>query len=146
SPEEVLGATVRGQYGPGLRAGRPLPGYRSESGVSPDSVVETYAALRLFVDNWRWADVPCYLRTGKCLPKRITEIAVQFRKAPLALFPSPPSGPSPEVNWLLIRIQPEEGISIVFDVKVPGPGFLTRKVSMDFNYKEYFGPAPRTGY
>jgi glucose-6-phosphate 1-dehydrogenase len=86
-------------------------------------------------------DVPFYLRTGKRLPKRITEIAVRFRDAPLPLF-----GRGPEPNWLLIRIQPEEGISLAFDVKVPGPGFVTRKVAMDFNYKEYFGPAPPTGY
>ena len=139
-PEDVLESTVRGQYGPGSQ-GQPVPGYRQEPGVSPDSSTETFAALRLFIDNWRWADVPFYLRTGKRLPKRVTEIAVRFRGAPLPLF-----GKGPEPNWLLIRIQPEEGISLAFDVKVPGPGFLTRKVSMDFNYKEYFGPAPPTGY
>jgi glucose-6-phosphate 1-dehydrogenase len=140
SPEEVLDATVRGQYGPGV-VGQPVSGYRQEAGVSLDSSTETYSALRLFIDNWRWADVPFYLRTGKRLPKRVTEIAVRFRDAPLPLF-----GRGPEPNWLLIRIQPEEGISIAFDVKVPGPGLVTRKVSMDFNYKEYFGPAPPTGY
>jgi glucose-6-phosphate 1-dehydrogenase len=140
SPEEVLASTVRGQYGPGV-LGQPVTGYRQEPGVADDSNAETYAALRLFIDNWRWADVPFYLRTGKRLPKRVTEIAVRFRGAPLPLF-----GPGPEPNWLLIRIQPQEGISIAFDVKVPGPGFITRKVAMDFNYKEYFGPAPPTGY
>ncbi|HVE41209.1 MAG TPA: glucose-6-phosphate dehydrogenase [Planctomycetota bacterium] len=140
SPEDVLASTVRGQYGPGA-VGQPVSGYPQESGVSPDSTTETYAALRLFIDNWRWMDVPFYLRTGKRLPKRITEIAVRFRDAPLPLF-----GRGPEPNWLLIRIQPEEGISLAFDVKVPGPGFVTRKVAMDFNYKEYFGPAPPTGY
>jgi glucose-6-phosphate 1-dehydrogenase len=139
-PEDVLASTIRGQYSPGV-VGQPVHGYRQESGVSPGSTVETYAALRLFIDNWRWAEVPFYLRTGKRLPKRITEIAVRFRDAPLPLF-----GRGPEPNWLLIRIQPEEGISIVFDVKVPGPGFITRKVSMDFVYKEYFGPGPSTGY
>jgi glucose-6-phosphate 1-dehydrogenase len=140
SPEDVLGATVRGQYGPGA-VGQPVPGYAQEPGVSPGSGTETYAALRLFIDNWRWADVPFYLRTGKRLEKRVTEIAVRFRDTPLPLF-----GRGPEPNWLLIRIQPQEGISIAFDVKVPGPGFVTRKVAMDFNYKEYFGPAPPTGY
>jgi glucose-6-phosphate 1-dehydrogenase len=140
SPEDVLDSSVRGQYGPGA-VGQPVPGYRQEPGVSPDSATETYAGLRLFIDNWRWADVPFYLRTGKRLPKRITEIAVRFREAPLPLF-----GRGPEPNWLLIRIQPQEGISIAFDVKVPGPGFVTRKVAMDFDYKEYFGPAPPTGY
>jgi glucose-6-phosphate 1-dehydrogenase len=140
SPEDVVASTVRGQYGPGF-VGQPVAGYRQESGVSADSTTESYAALRLFVDNWRWAEVPFYLRTGKRLPKRLTEIAVRFRGAPLPLF-----GKGPEPNWLLIRIQPEEGISIAFDVKVPGPGFVTRKVSMDFMYQEYFGPGPPTGY
>jgi glucose-6-phosphate 1-dehydrogenase len=140
APEDVLDATVRGQYGPGI-LNQPVPGYRQEDGVSPESTVETFSALKLFVDNWRWAEVPFYLRTGKRMPKRVTEIAVRFRDAPLPLF-----GRGPEPNWLLIRIQPEEGISIAFDVKVPGPGYVTRKVSMDFNYKEYFGPAPSTGY
>jgi glucose-6-phosphate 1-dehydrogenase len=140
SPEDVLASTVRGQYGPGF-VGQSVPGYRQEAGVSPDSTTETYAALKLFVDNWRWAEVPFYLRTGKRLPKRLTEIAVRFRGAPLPLFDK-----GPEPNWLLIRIQPEEGISIAFDVKGPGPGFVTRKVSMDFMYREYFGPGPPTGY
>lgn len=140
SPEDVLVSTVRGQYGPGF-VGQPVPGYRQEPGVSPDSTTETYAALKLFVDNWRWAEVPFYLRTGKRLPKRLTEIAVRFRGAPLPLFDK-----GPEPNWLIIRIQPEEGISIAFDVKVPGPGFVARKVSMDFIYRKYFGPGPPTGY
>lgn len=128
---------VRGQYGPGYVNGRVVPGYRQESGVSPHSAIETYMALRLRIDNWRWAGVPFYLRTGKRLPQRTTEIAVQFRKVPHLLFASAGTMP-PEPNVLTLRIQPDEGISLRFAAKVPGAMMQIRSVHMDFYYGASF--------
>lgn len=133
---------VRGQYGPGYVNGRVVLGYRQEAGVSAHSEVETYMALRLRIDNWRWAGVPFYLRTGKRLPQRTTEIAVQFRKVPHLLFARAGTMP-PEQNVLTLRIQPDEGISLRFAAKVPGAMMQIRSVHMDFYYGASFtGPGP----
>jgi glucose-6-phosphate 1-dehydrogenase len=138
TPERVRTECVRGQYGPGAIGGRPVPGYREEDGVAPDSTTETFAMLTMYFDNWRWTGVPFYLRSGKRLPKRVTEIAIQFLAAPHHLF-------GPEVmkkvtpNQLIIRIQPDEGITLRFAVKVPGQITHIRDVNMDFRYGSSFG-------
>ncbi len=137
-PEQVGEQTVRGQYGPGTVGGRSVPGYREEPGVAPNSRTETYVALRFFIDNWRWAGVPFLLRTGKRLAKRASEIAIQFRAAPLMLFDA---GPHNDIdpNVLAMKIQPDEGISLRFDSKVPGQVSQIRPVTMDFRYNASFG-------
>lgn len=143
--EEVLTQTVRGQYGPGMADGIPLPGYRDEPRVGPTSSTETYAAVRLFIDNWRWAGVPFYLRSGKALPKRLTEVAIQFRQAPHTLFRH--TGATQfQANRLILHIQPREGISWDLEAKIPGPTVRLKTVSMDFNYSDFFGTEPSTGY
>ncbi|MBI2886049.1 MAG: glucose-6-phosphate dehydrogenase [Chloroflexi bacterium] len=129
--------TVRGQYGAGWIGGREAPAYRDEPGVARDSPRETYAALKLFIDNWRWADTPFYLRHGKRLPKRVTEVAIQFKRAPHLLF-AESGGEQLEPNLLLVRIQPDEGISLRFAAKVPGPTMHLRSVHMDFLYGSAF--------
>jgi glucose-6-phosphate 1-dehydrogenase len=119
--------------------------YRQERNVPPDSRTETFVAMRLLLDSWRWADVPFYLRTGKQLPRRLTEIAVQFKRAPFMLFRhTPVEGLNP--NVLTLRIQPDEGISLSFDAKRPGPLERLETVTMNFGYAEYFQTAPSTGY
>jgi glucose-6-phosphate 1-dehydrogenase len=128
---------VRGQYGPGYPAGERVPGYRDEAGVRAESATETYAALKLFVDNWRWAGVPFYLRTGKRLPKRVSEIAIAFRRTPHLIFRRDPAGVNP--NTLVLRIQPDEGISLTVEAKTPGPELRLRPVTMDFRYGAVFG-------
>jgi glucose-6-phosphate 1-dehydrogenase len=143
--EDVLRLTVRGQYGPGEMDGERVPGYREEPSVAPASNVETFVALELFVENWRWAGVPFYLRTGKRLPRRVTEIAIQFKSAPFVLFRETPVEHL-KSNVLVIRIQPEEGISLRFEGKVPGPVMHLGTVKMDFRYADYFGTTPSTGY
>jgi glucose-6-phosphate 1-dehydrogenase len=145
SPEDVLHNTVRGQYGEGEIDGERVPAYRSESGVPPDSKTETYVALRLMIDNWRWAGVPFYLRTGKRLATRHTEIAIQFKRAPFILFRDTPVN-SLKPNQLVIHIAPDEGISMRFGAKVPGPQVKVGSVEMDFNYTDYFGTTANTGY
>jgi glucose-6-phosphate 1-dehydrogenase len=145
SPEDVLRRTVRGQYGEGMVDGTRAPAYRAEKSVSPESTTETFAALELFVDNWRWADVPFYLRTGKRLPKRVTEVAIQFKRAPLMLFRETPVEKL-NPNLLVLHIQPDEGISLRFEGKVPGPTMKLGTVKMDFKYVDYFGSSPHTGY
>ncbi len=149
SPEETAQSTVRGQYGPGSILGRPVAGYREEPGVAADSTTETYAALRLKLDNWRWAGVPFFLRTGKRLPKRATEIAIEFRVPPVGIFQRRVDGaPRAErrpiaPNVLLLHIQPDEGISLMFDAKVPGMSMRTQAVKMDFRYGHAFArPSP----
>jgi len=138
TPERVKAECVRGQYGPGSIGGKPVPGYREEEGVAPDSTTETFAMLTMYFDNWRWAGVPFYIRSGKRLPKRVTEIAIQFRAAPHPLFGA-------EVmeqvtpNQLIIRIQPDEGITLRFAAKVPGQITHIRDVNMDFRYGSSFG-------
>jgi glucose-6-phosphate 1-dehydrogenase len=137
TPEEVAVNTVRGQYITGWVAGEKVPAYRDEPEVAPDSETETYVGLRLGIDSWRWAGVPFYVRTGKALPSRVTEIAVQFRRAPLALF-GRAGAPEMDPNVLAIRIQPDEGILLRFGAKVPGPGLNIRSVNMDFRYGSSF--------
>jgi len=147
-PEQVLTDTVRGQYGLGVMPdGSRVPGYREEPGVAPDSNTETFVAMKLMIDSWRWAGVPFYLRTGKRMPGRYTEVVVEFKHAPNMLFRDsrvrrynvPP-------NMLVLRIQPNEGIGMCFNAKVPGPTQELRPVEMNFSYADYFGTAPSTGY
>jgi glucose-6-phosphate 1-dehydrogenase len=136
---------VRGQYEPGSIGGRPQGGYKQEPGVVPDSITETYVALRFFIDNWRWAGVPFYLRSAKAMPKKVTEVALHFKPAPLRLFPSD-SGRGVEPNVLAIRIQPDEGISLKFGSKVPGPSMEVHHVTMEFRYGTSFGVEPPEAY
>jgi glucose-6-phosphate 1-dehydrogenase len=130
--------TVRGQYTAGAILGQQVPGYREEEGVSPSSHVETYVAMKLLIENWRWAGVPFYLRTGKRLPKRATEVSITFNNPPLHLFQRM-SGEMPAPNLLVLRIQPDEGISLRFGAKVPGTRSDVRPVNMDFRYGSSFG-------
>ena len=143
--EDVLHCAVRGQYGEGEISGARVPAYRSEHGVPPDSKTETFIAMKALIDNWRWADVPFYLRTGKRLAARHTEIAIQFKRAPLVLFRDTPVS-SLKPNQLVIHIAPDEGISMRFGAKVPGAQMKVGSVEMDFNYSDYFGTDPNTGY
>jgi len=145
TPEDLLSKTVRGQYGEGQHDGESVPAYRAEPRVAPDSRTETYAALKLTIDNWRWADVPFYLRTGKRMAKRCTEIAIQFRRAPFSLFRRA-GADSPAQNRLVIRIQPDEGIALTFGAKLPGTLMRQGEVHMDFSYADHFGGPPSTGY
>ena len=144
TPDEVRQNTVPGQYGPARIGGTDVVGYRQEKKVSPSSQQNTYAAATFFIDNWRWAGVPFYLRTGKRLPKRVTEIAIHFNSAPLHLFHQ--DGASSGANLLIVRIQPEEGISLRFLSKLPGAGMTLRPVSMDFNYGSSFGERSPSAY
>lgn len=145
SPEDVLSKTARGQYSEGVSDGEMVPGYREEPGVARDSRTETFVAMKLMLDNWRWADVPFYLRTGKRMAARATEIAIQFRRAPLVLFRNTDFDQL-ENNRLVIHLQPNEGISLQFGAKVPGPVMHLGSVKMDFDYVDYFGCTPNTGY
>jgi glucose-6-phosphate 1-dehydrogenase len=138
TPERVRNECVRGQYGPGSIAGKPVPGYREEPNVAPDSRTETFAMLTMYFDNWRWAGVPFYIRSGKRLPKRVTEIAIQFKSAPLLLFGAETMD-ALAPNQLIIRIQPDEGITLRFAAKVPGQVTRIRDVNMDFRYGSSFG-------
>jgi len=135
---------IRGQYGPGCIQGKEVSGYRQEANVDPNSKIETYAALKLFIDNWRWMGVPFYLRAGKRLPKRATEIAIIFKDAPVYLFQK--NGVKGEPNTLTIRIQPDEGISLKINCKIPGLSNLVQPVKMDFQYGSYFGALPPEAY
>jgi glucose-6-phosphate 1-dehydrogenase len=143
--EEVLSRTVRGQYGEGELVGQHVPGYRSESAVPPDSRTETYVAMKLQIDNWRWAGVPFYIRTGKRMSARNTHIVIQFRQAPFVLFRET-SVETLMPNQLVLHIQPEEGISLRFAAKRPGPVMRLGTVDMDFEYSDYFGKQISTGY
>jgi glucose-6-phosphate 1-dehydrogenase len=145
TPEEVLQATVRGQYGEGTVDKQTVPGYRQEKDVPPNSTTETFVAMKLTLDNWRWAGVPLYLRTGKRMPMRATEIVIQFRRAPFMLFRMTDVSRLPP-SRLILRLQPDEGISLSFGAKVPGPIVQLDDVNMDFKYKDYFGTTPSTGY
>ena len=144
-PEDVLKRAVRGQYGEGENSDGRTPAYRNEYQVAPNSTTETFVALKLMIDNWRWAGVPFYLRTGKRLPKRVTEISIQFKSAPLTLFRDTPVERL-RTNRLVIHIQPDEGISLRFGAKIPGPIMRLGAVEMDFNYVDYFGAMSSTGY
>ena len=143
--EEALAASVRAQYAAGTVEGEFLPGYRETPNVDPASATETYVALVLDVDNLRWAGVPLYLRTGKALAHRETEIAIKFRQAPYTMFRDTPVDRLAR-NFLVLRIQPDEGIALNFNVKVPGPSILIDGVDMTFKYRDYFDAAPATGY
>jgi glucose-6-phosphate 1-dehydrogenase len=147
-PEDVPKFAVSGQYGPGKIGGQDVPGFRQEPSVDPNSQTDTYAAVTFFIDNWRWADVPIYIRTGKRLPKRVTDIAIQFQAPPLGLFQQETKTGLREArpNLLVLRIQPEEGISLRFLSKSPGTGMRVRPVSMDFNYGSSFGERSPTAY
>ena len=144
TPDEIRRNSVPGQYGAARIGGQDVPGFRQEPGVNPESQTDTYAAVTFFVENWRWAGVPFYLRSGKRLPKRVTEIAIQFNPAPLAIFGAGDGDRSP--NLLIVRIQPEEGISLKFLSKRPGSGMNLRPVSMDFNYGSSFGERSPSAY
>jgi len=139
-----IDAAVRGQYAEGSVLGERVPGYRQEEKVSPGSNTETFAALKVFVDNWRWAEVPFYLRAGKRLPKRVTDISIHFRLAPHPLFNR--LGVKMQPNVLAIRIQPDEGISLKFESKIPGPAVRTAPVTMEFRYATSFGVEPPEAY
>jgi glucose-6-phosphate 1-dehydrogenase len=146
APEEVITRAVRGQYGPGTGAdGGDVPGYRAESSVEPGSDTETFVALKLLVDNWRWAGVPFYLRTGKRMPIRLTEIAIQFKRAPFMMFRET-AVDQLAPNTLVMRIQPDEGISLHFGAKMPSAALQIGGVDMDFSYTDYFGRMRSTGY
>ena len=136
---------VRGQYGAGRIGSDDVPAYRDEPGVAKDSNTETFAALRLTIDNWRWAGVPFYVRTGKRLARRYTEIAICFKDAPYALFRETPVDRIGD-NWLIVQIQPDEGIRLRFNAKVPGPHMMLENVSMNFNYGDWFRQTPAVGY
>ena len=139
---------VRGQYGPGIVDDQMVKGYREEDRVDPKSQTETYAALRLEIDNWRWAGVPFYLRAGKRLASRATEITVQFKQPPMLLFGANMRGPCADIqpNRITMRIQPDEGISLRFGAKVPGPQMAVCPVIMDFSYTQAFGASSANGY
>ncbi len=138
--ETAMAKAVRGQYGPGIILGQPVPGYREEPDVSPASTRETFAALKLTIENWRWAGVPFYLRSGKRLPKRASEVAIVFKSPPYLMFGAEARI---EPNTLVIRIQPDEGIALRFEAKVPGTDVRLRPVDMDFHYGSSFGePQP----
>jgi glucose-6-phosphate 1-dehydrogenase len=138
----VATSVVRGQYGPGVIDGKPVPGYRQEPGVNPHSRTETFVAMELQIDNWRWAGVPFYLRTGKRLAKRSTEIVIQFKRAPHIVFRER----EVEDNRLVLNIQPDEGISVSFGAKRPGTEMGIGHVAMHFSYREAFGDGTRSAY
>ena len=133
SSHEVADQVVLGQYGPGSVDGRPVPGYREEEGVARDSRTATYAAMKVFIDNWRWHGVPFYLRSGKRLAKRKTEISIHFREVPYSMFPDSISGPI-ESNSLVLKIQPDEGMSLTFQTKQPGTKVCLNPVQMTYAY------------
>ena len=137
-------SAVRGQYSAGWMKGKQVPGYREETGVNPNSTTPTYVAMKFLVDNWRWQGVPFYLRTGKRLPKKVSEIAIQFREVPHLIFQS--AAQQVNANILAMRIQPNEGISLRFEAKMPGPDLRTRSVDMDFSYGSTFGISTSDAY
>jgi glucose-6-phosphate 1-dehydrogenase len=145
SEEDVLRRAVRGQYGDGVIEDQGVAAYRAEPDVKPDSDTETFIALKLYLDSWRWAGVPFYIRTGKRMATRHTEIVIQFKRAPFVLFRSTPVEKL-HANDLVLHIAPDEGISLHFSAKVPGPQMRLGDVEMRFDYSDYFGTAPNTGY
>ncbi len=143
--EEVADRTVRGQYGPGVINGKPVPGYRQERGVKPDSKTETFAAVEFHIHNWRWAGVPFYVRTGKRLAENMTEVRVHFKRTPQALF-ARDNGDKIESNIISLRIQPNEGIAMTFEAKLPGTQMRASTVQMDFSYQSAFGSRTPVAY
>jgi glucose-6-phosphate 1-dehydrogenase len=146
TPDTVAEFAVRGQYGRGKVGGKEVVGYREEPGVAKDSPTPTYAAIKFFVDNWRWEGVPFYLRSGKRLAKRVTEIAIQFKRPPLLLFRSCAAVDDVSPNVLVMRIQPDEGVSLTFEVKPPGPDICVSPLSLDFKYEQAFGNTSPEAY
>src|ERR1700722_10415764 len=145
TPEEALMNTVRGQYGEGIVGGKKVTAYREEPNVNPNSTVETFAAIKLKIENWRWAGVPFYLRSGKRMPQRTTSIVIRFKTPPLSLFAINEADPiSP--NYMIFNIQPEEGITLQVRAKIPGPTICTRSVRLDFDYNQFGDRQPTTGY
>jgi glucose-6-phosphate 1-dehydrogenase len=144
-PAQALKDAVRGQYDAGTVLGKAVRAYRQEPDVAPDSNTETYIACKLQIDNWRWAGVPFYLRTGKYLKRRVTEIAIRFHQAPFTLFRDT-DVERMHPNWMILRIEPCEGIGLEFAAKRPGPTVKLSNVTMDFAYEDYFKAAPNTGY
>jgi glucose-6-phosphate 1-dehydrogenase len=143
-PARVDASALRAQYGPGFTGNRQVPSYLQEKGVKPDSTTETYAALRLQIDNWRWAGVPFYLQTGKRMAKRVSEIVIRFHRTPHMIFRRGEISVDP--NLLVIRIQPDEGISLIVDAKEPGPDLKISPVTLEFKYQEVFGGEPPEAY
>jgi glucose-6-phosphate 1-dehydrogenase len=141
----VQESVVRGQYGRGFVRADEVPAYREEPDVDPRSAVETFVAMKVLVDNWRWGGVPFYIRTGKRLAARKTEITLQFRYPPFTLFRDTAMSSLP-ANRLVLHIQPDEGISLQFNAKIPGPAVDAQGVQMDFRYRDFFAEAPSTGY
>ena len=134
-PEDVKKQVVRGQYTGSTVRGEKVPGYREEKGVAADSRTETFLAMKFYIGNWRWGGVPFYIRTGKRMPTRVSEVTIHFKKTPHALF-SQNLAPTVGDNQLVIRIQPDEGILLKFGIKVPGAGFEIKTVNMDFHYSD----------
>ncbi len=145
NPENLAQTAIRGQYGPGVMEGKPVVGYRQEMNVAPESKTETFVAMKLFIDSWRWADVPFYLRSGKRMASKVTEIVIQFKRVP-HLFFQLGAEDQMEPNLLTIRVQPDEGISLRFGAKVPGPEMHLRQVQMNFSYADAFKVEPATAY
>jgi len=141
---QIDAAAIRGQYTAGWRNNKMVPAYREEEGASDGSTTPTYAAIKLYIDNWRWKGVPIYLRTGKRMPKKVSEISIQFKEVPFLMFQSASQQANP--NVLAMRIQPNEGISMRFEVKTPGTSLRTRSVDMDFRYDTAFGQANTDAY
>jgi glucose-6-phosphate 1-dehydrogenase len=146
TPEQAARATVRGQYAAGSVAGEPARAYHEEPGVAPGSTTETFLAVRMKIDNWRWAGTPFYLRSGKRMGKRATEICIVYRRPPYSLFRSMGCEEPIEANVLRLRIQPDEGISFSFGAKAPGWAMRLQPVRMDFNYLTAFGAEPPDAY
>ncbi|MCC2108854.1 MAG: glucose-6-phosphate dehydrogenase (NADP(+)), partial [Hyphomicrobiales bacterium] len=145
TPQEALRDSVRAQYVAGRIGDEVVDDYRQEKDVAPNSTTETFAALKLSIDNWRWAGVPFYLRTGKALTRRYTEVAIKFREAPISMF----RGIDLEglrSNYLVLQIAPDEGIRLQFNAKTPGPSLSIARVAMDFRYADFFDTQPATGY
>ncbi|HXV80005.1 MAG TPA: glucose-6-phosphate dehydrogenase [Candidatus Binatia bacterium] len=145
TPDTVAEFAVRGQYGQGKIGGKEIVGYREEPGVAKESPTPTYAAIKFFIDNWRWEGVPFYLRSGKRLAKRVTEIAIQFKRPPLLLFKTC-AVEEVNPNVLVTRIQPDEGVSLTFEVKPPGPDICVSPLSLDFKYEQAFGNSSPEAY
>jgi glucose-6-phosphate 1-dehydrogenase len=145
TPEEAAKKSVRGQYVAGKVGGESVPAYRASPKVDPDSQTETYVAMALEIDNWRWAGVPFYLRTGKAMSARDTQVAILFKAAPRTLFQDLPQGAS-KPNVLVLQIQPQEGLTLCFDAKRPGPDVELADVQMTFRYADAFPAKPATGY
>jgi glucose-6-phosphate 1-dehydrogenase len=144
--DECLQNVVRAQYAAGDLDFQRVPGYREEPNLDAGSTTETFVAMKLFIDNWRWAGVPFYLRTGKRLARRSSQIAIQFKRAPLSLFRNLPEGEKLVRNFLVLQLQPDEGISLRFGAKVPGQALRFSEVEMSFHYKDWFELMPTTGY